>query len=79
MTIQRTRQGKVPDGGPEAGRTIIQLGGLFVEYSGAVPDQADLDAHLNPPVAKVLTVDSLADALKAKGVVSQADIDAAKK
>lgn len=48
MTIHRTRQGSVPSGGPEAGRQIIQIGDFFVEYSGAAPDQAELDAHLNP-------------------------------
>ena len=48
--IHRTRQGGVPSGGPEAGRTIVRmLGDIFVEYSGPVPDQAELDAHLRPP------------------------------
>ena len=49
MTIHRTRQGSVPSGGTETGRQIIELGGVFVEYSGAVPDQAELGAHLDPP------------------------------
>ena len=58
MTIHRTRQGSIPSGGPEPGRTIVQMGQLFVEYSGAVPSQAELDAHLNPPVDVSAVIDA---------------------
>lgn len=49
MTIHRTCVGSIPSGGPVAGRLIVRLGNVFVEYSGQVPDQAALDSYLNPP------------------------------
>ena len=56
MTIHRTRQGREPSGGAEAGRSIIQIGDIFVEYSGSPPDQAALDAHFAPPDAATTTL-----------------------
>lgn len=47
--IHRTRDGAAPSGGPEPGRQIVRIGNVFVEYSGPVPDAAELDAHLRPP------------------------------
>lgn len=61
--IHRTRQDAMPSGGPESGRQIIRMGDTFVEYSGARPTQAELDAHLNPPVPP--TTDEVIDALLA--------------
>ena len=68
--IHRTRVGKPPSGGPVAGRTIVELGGRFVEYSGAVPDQAALDAHLAPPLpaATPLTIEDVERLLLGLGV-----------
>lgn len=72
--IHRTRDGKIPDGGPEPGRSIVRIGNVFVEYSGPVPDQAELDAHRNPTAAPQLTVDDLAGKLVAKGALTQKDV-----
>lgn len=51
MTIHRMREGSPPDGGPEPGRQIVQIGNIFVEYTGQVPTQADLDARDNARAA----------------------------
>ena len=52
MTIVYTRQGGPPsfDAIKEnRGDAAVTLGNVYVVYKGAVPVQADLDAHLNPP------------------------------
>ena len=49
MTIHRTRVGSEPSGGAEAGRSIIQIGDIFVEYDGLAPNQSDLDVYNTPP------------------------------
>jgi len=48
MTIHRTRTGSEPSGGAEPGRNIIQIGDIFVEYTGQIPTQADLDRYNTP-------------------------------
>ena len=47
MPIFRTRTGGVLI--PEPGRTVIDIGGISVEYTGQIPTQADLDAYFAPP------------------------------
>lgn len=72
--IHRTRQGSPPSSAPEPGREIVQMGDIWVEYSGAVPTNADLVAHLNPPSPIApLSAEELYDILVNKGVVSAGD------
>ena len=76
MTIHRTRQGSVPSSGPEPGRQIAQFGSIFVEYSGAVPTQAEVNAHLNPPPptnAEIIDANFTADPFKRALIRTLAD------
>lgn len=59
--IYRTRKGGPPSGGPEPGNTVTQVGDLYIEHDGAVPDQAEIDAHLQPAGS---THQQLADAIE---------------
>lgn len=74
--IHRTCQGEEPSGGAEEGRSIIQMGDLFVEYSGDPPDDAELEAHLRPP-PKDDAVQELCAFLVKKGVVKADELKAA--
>ena len=47
--IHRTRQGKVPSGGAASNHSLVEIGDVWVEYSGDVPTEADLHVHLHPP------------------------------
>ena len=72
--IHRTRQAGPPSSAPEAGRSLAQVGDIFVEYSGTLPSAADLDAHLHPPAPVApLNAEDLYDMLVTKGVVSAGD------
>ena len=72
--IHRTRPGGPPSSAPEAGRSLIQMGDIFVEYSGTAPTAAELDAHLHPPAQVVpLDAEELYDMLTTKDVVSAGD------
>lgn len=75
--IHRTRQGKAPDGGPEQGRSIVQMGDIFVEYSGAAPTQTELDEHLDQ-TPEPSEDEVFREALRAKGLVTDAEITAAR-
>ena len=81
MTIHRTRQGGPPSGAPETGRDIVQLGDVWVEYSGPVPSQADLDAYLAPPdpADADLTAEELAQIIIANPGRTITDADVAAK
>ena len=52
MSIHRTRAGQEPSGGANPGRSIVQIGNTFVEYTGQVPTQADLDVYFTPPPSR---------------------------
>ena len=62
MTIHRTREGGPPSGGAEEGREIVRMGNIWVEYSGAEPTAAELDARLNPPKVEDLKLSALKNA-----------------
>ena len=78
MTIYRTREGQPPSSGPGKGHSIVRLGNVFVEYSGDVPDQAELDLHLHPVESDIPTVEDLIAVLTDKDMITQADLDARK-
>ena len=72
--IHRTWQDSPPSGAPEVGRDVIQMGDIWVEYSGPLPTAADLDAHLHPlPQVTPLDAEELYDILVDKGVISEGD------
>ena len=56
-----------------------QVGAVWVDAIGGRPTQAEVDAILNPPLsAQPVTLPELIAALKARGVVSDSDIAAAR-
>ena len=61
------------------GERIYQVGAHWVVTDQGVPTQAQIDAVINAPRTPSLTVEELAETLKAKGVLSQIDLDAARR
>lgn len=74
--IHRTCQGQEPSGGAEDGRSIVQIGDVFVEYSGATPTPDELEAHLRPPI-QTDSLHELCVFLVAKGVVDGKELKTA--
>lgn len=60
------------DNHPDAVRYVIN--GAWIDAIDGEPTQEEVDAVLNTPIVKQLTIDALADALTKKGVLSPADV-----
>ena len=58
---------------PDPGRARVTLKGWIVEYSGAVPTEAEVDAFLSPP-RPVSDVEALTAALIRQGTLTATDI-----
>jgi len=72
--IHRTRQGSPPLGMPEPGRSVIQMGDIWVEFSGTAPTGSELAAHLHPPKSEAPPdAMELWEMMQAKGYLVDAD------
>jgi len=62
------------EGDLTAGERIYQVGAHWVVTDQGAPTQAQIDAVINAPRTAALTVEALAETLKAKGVLTEIDL-----
>lgn len=81
MTIRviYTAEPQFPATDQHPNATRYKVGAYWVDAIGPAPTQQEVDAVLNTPVSAALSAAELAQLLKAKGVITDAEVTAAAK